>query len=63
MMLKLTKSEGNKTLFRKESEAKADFQKILELTTDTHIVAEVETRLQELANYDYWPQYSWRTGN
>lgn len=43
-------------------EAKTDFQKILELTTDTHIVAEIERHLQELDNPDYWQQYSWRTG-
>jgi tetratricopeptide (TPR) repeat protein len=43
-------------------EAKADFQKILELTTDTHIVAEIERHLQKLDNPDYWQQYSWRTG-
>ena len=42
-------------------EAKADFQKILELTTDTDIIAEVEKHLQELNNQDYWQQYSWRT--
>ncbi|MDE0635647.1 MAG: tetratricopeptide repeat protein [Candidatus Poribacteria bacterium] len=43
-------------------EAKADFQKILELTTDTDIIAEIERHLQELNNQDYWQQYSWRTG-
>ena len=43
-------------------EAKADFEKILELTTDTHIIAEIERHLQELANPNYWQQYSWRTG-
>ena len=44
------------------AEAKADFQKILELTTDTHIINEIERHLQELDNPDYWQQYSWRTG-
>ena len=44
-------------------EAKADFQKILELTTDTHVRAEIERHLQELDNPVYWQQYSWRTGN
>lgn len=42
-------------------EAKTDFQKILELATDTHIIAEIERHLQELNNADYWQQYSWRT--
>lgn len=42
-------------------EAKADFEKILELTTDTHIIAEIERHLQELNNPNYWQQYSWRT--
>ena len=40
-------------------EAKADFQKILELTTDTHIITEIEQHLQELDNPGYWQQYSW----
>lgn len=44
-------------------EAKADFQKILGLTTDLHIIAEIERHLQELDNPDYWQQYSWRTGD
>ena len=43
-------------------EAKADFQKILVLTTNTHIIAEINQHLQELDNSDYWQQYSWRTG-
>ena len=43
-------------------EAKSDFEKILELTTDTHIIAEIERHLQELNNPNYWQQYSWRTG-
>lgn len=43
-------------------EAKADFQKILELTTDTQVITEIERHLQELDNPDYWQQYSWRTG-
>lgn len=43
-------------------EAKADFQKILELTTDTQVITEIERHLQELENPDYWQQYSWRTG-
>ena len=43
-------------------EAKADFQKILELATNTDIIAETERHLQELDNPDYWQQYSWRTG-
>lgn len=42
-------------------EAKADFQKILELTTDTDIIAETEKHLQELDNPDYWQQHSWHT--
>ena len=44
-------------------EAKADFQRILELTTDKNIVTEVERHLQELNNSDYWQEYSWRTGH
>ena len=43
-------------------EAKADFLKILELTTNTQIITEIEQHLQELDNPDYWQQYSWRTG-
>ena len=43
-------------------EAKTDFEKILELTTDTHIIVEIERHLQELNNPNYWQQYSWRTG-
>ena len=43
--------------------AKSDFQKVLELTTDTQTIAEIERHLQELDNPDYWQQYSWRTGN
>ena len=35
-------------------EAKADFEKILELTTDTHIITEIERHLQELDNPNYW---------
>lgn len=40
-------------------EAKADFQKILELTTDTNIITEIRRHLQELDNNDYWYQYRW----
>lgn len=43
-------------------EAKADFEKILELATDTHIITEIERHLQELDDPNYWHQYSWRTG-
>lgn len=42
-------------------EAKSDFQKVLELTTDTQVVTEIERHLQELDNQVYWQQYSWRT--
>ena len=42
--------------------AKVDFQKILELSTDTDIITEIKQHLQELGNPDYWQQYSWRTG-
>lgn len=44
-------------------EAKTDFQKILELTTNTQVITEVKKHLQELDNPNYWQQYSWRTGN
>ncbi len=44
-------------------EAKADFLKILELTTNTQVITEIEQHLQELDNPDYWQQYSWRTGD
>ena len=42
-------------------EAKSDFQKILEFTTDTQVITEIRRHLQELDNPDYWQQYSWRT--
>ena len=42
-------------------EAAADFQKILELTTDTQVIAEIKRHLQELDNPDYWQQYSWQS--
>ena len=42
--------------------AKSDFQKVLELTTDTQVITEIEQHLQALGNPDYWQQYSWRTG-
>lgn len=42
-------------------EAKSDFQKVLELSTDTQVVTEIERHLQQLNNQDYWQQYSWRT--
>ncbi len=44
-------------------EAKADFQKVLELTTDRQVLTEIERHFQELDNPYYWQQYSWRTGN
>ena len=56
-----TRGESNGFLGRMP-EAKADFQKILELTTDTQVITEIERHLQELDNPDYWQQYSWRTG-
>ena len=56
-----TRGETNGFLGRMQ-EAEADFQKILELATDTDIIAETERHLQELDNHDYWQQYSWRTG-
>lgn len=43
--------------------AKSDFLKILELTTDTQVIAEIEKHLQELDSPDYWQQYSWRVGS
>lgn len=55
------RGESNGFLGRMQ-EAKVDFQKILELTTDTDLIAETERHLQELDNPDYWQQYSWRTG-
>ncbi|MDE0018142.1 MAG: tetratricopeptide repeat protein [Candidatus Poribacteria bacterium] len=55
-----TRGESNGFLGRMP-EAKADFQKILELTTDTQVITEIERHLQELGNPDYWQQYSWRT--
>ena len=45
------------------NEAKADFQKILELTSDNQLRTEIERHLTELHNPNYWQQYSWRTGN
>ncbi len=51
-----------KAFLGRMQEAKADFEKILELTTDTHIITEIERHLQELDNPNYWQQYSWRTG-
>ena len=56
------RGESNGFLGRMQA-AKSDFQKVLELTTDTHIIAEIERHLQELDNPDYWQQYSWRTGD
>lgn len=56
-----TRGETNGFLGRMQ-EAEADFQKILELATDTDIIAETERHLQKLDNHDYWQQYSWRTG-
>ena len=47
------RGESNGFLGRMQ-EAKADFQKILELTTDTHIITEIERHLQALDNPDYW---------
>jgi tetratricopeptide (TPR) repeat protein len=44
-------------------EAKTDFQKILRLTTDPQIIAEIERHLQKFDDPSYWQQYSWRTGN
>lgn len=44
-------------------EAKEDFQKILEITTDNQLKTEIESHLTELHNPNYWQQYSWRTGN
>jgi tetratricopeptide (TPR) repeat protein len=43
--------------------AKSDFQKVLELTTDTYTIAEIERHLQKFDDPSYWQQYSWRTGN
>ena len=43
-------------------EANADFQKILRLTTDPQIIAEIERHLQKFDDPCYWQQYSWRTG-
>ena len=53
------RGESNGFLGRMQA-AKSDFQKVLELTTDTHIISEIERHLQELDNPDYWQQYSWR---
>lgn len=44
-------------------EAKDDFQKILDITSDNQLKTEIETHLTELHNPNYWQQYSWRTGN
>ena len=55
------RGESNGFLERMQA-AKSDFQKILELTTDTQVITEIERHLQELDNPDYWQQYSWRTG-
>ena len=38
-------------------EAKADFKKIIDLTNDANLIAEIERHLQELDNNDYWYQY------
>lgn len=54
------RGETNGFLGRMQA-AKADFQKILEFTTDTQIKINIERHLQELDNPDYWQQYSWRT--
>ena len=54
------RGESNGFLGRMQA-AKSDFQKILELTTDTQMITEIEQHLQELDNPDYWQQYSWRT--
>jgi len=44
-------------------EAKADFQKILKIITDTQVIAEIQRHLQKLDEPYYWQQYGWRTGN
>lgn len=44
-------------------EAKEDFEKIWELTSDNQLKTEIERHLTELHNPNYWQQYSWRTGN
>ena len=55
------RGESNGFLGRMQA-AKSDFQKVLELTTDTQVITEIKRHLQELDNPDYWQQYSWRTG-
>lgn len=54
------RGESNGFLGRMQA-AKSDFQKVLELTTDTQVITEIEQHLQALGNPDYWQQYSWRT--
>lgn len=39
--------------------AEADFKKIIALTTDSNLIAQIERHLQELDNNDYWNQYHW----
>ena len=56
------RGESNGFLGRMQA-AQSDFQKVLELTTDTQVITEIERHLQELDNPDYWQQYSWRTGD
>ena len=55
------RGESNGFLGRMQA-AQSDFQKILELTTDTRVITEIERHLKELDNPNYWQQYSWRTG-
>lgn len=54
------RGESNGFLGRMQA-AKFDFQKVLELTTDTLVITEIEQHLQALDNPDYWQQYSWRS--